>query len=513
MGRENVWRRLAVRWWPAAALLLYVGCNLFLLAHHENWRDEAQAWQIARNLGLSALFDQLRYEGHPCLWYLILMPFAKLGLPFSCMGFISLAFMSGAVWIILRKSPFLWPVRLILVFSSFFVYFYPVISRSYSMIPLLLAWIAVLYPDRKQKGLAYGAALALLTQTHVYMVGLSFLLSFFWFWETVWEVCRRKERNHVEQNGAELPRTAAGLGLSLCSGLFLVWELAGSLNLNPGIDVNISSSLSYNLYRISVGSQWAVDNALGIGLSDRAWKLVLAAFFAGLLLLFWFSWKEALMFAGTVFTQVLMFTYIYLSSEQKAMLLFHELIFILWLILKKEEGKENQSQKQNQKHGRSQRRKLQAAGWQILLILFSLLASDGHVQKIRTDIEQPYSAGEAAAEFISEELPEESVLIAAGDVGAFSVAAYLPEREIWYPLTRTAVTFSVWNEERMETIGFEEMLLRVREKYPGVSEFYLVCSGTNQVAGLEEHLPEMRKLFHQDAMLPEEAITIYQMEL
>ena len=94
-------------YWPVLALLAYVGINLFLLSRHENWRDEAQAWQIAKNLGLGGLFAQLRYEGHPCLWYLILMPFAKLGMPFSCMGLISLAFMSVAAWLVLKKSALL----------------------------------------------------------------------------------------------------------------------------------------------------------------------------------------------------------------------------------------------------------------------------------------------------------------------------------------------------------------------------------------------------------------------
>ena len=130
--------------WPVLAVFLYAAFQLFLLAHHENWRDEAQAWQIAKNLDLPGLFAQLRYEGHPCLWYLILMPFAKLGLPFVSMNFVSVAVMTGAAWLLMKRSPFGWPVRLALVFGGFYVYYYPVISRSYCLIPLLLAWLAVL---------------------------------------------------------------------------------------------------------------------------------------------------------------------------------------------------------------------------------------------------------------------------------------------------------------------------------------------------------------------------------
>lgn len=496
MERKTNFHLKAVRYLPLVCLLLYIGLNLFLLMRHENWRDEAQAWQIAKNLGIKELFQQLRFEGHPCLWYLLLMPFAKLGVPFSCMGFISLALMAASVWIFLKKAPFAWPVKIILAFGSFFVYYYPVIARSYSMIPLVLFWLAMLYPERKKRGIEYGTALAVMTQIHVYMVGLSFLLSLCWLCETVWDCWRDKELIHKR---VFLP-SAAGLGLSFASGLFLIWELAGSLNLNPGIHINISSSFSYNLYRISVGSQWAVDNAFGIGLSDQAWKAVLVLVFVGLVILFWLSWKEALIFTGTVLIQVLMFTYIYLSSEQKAMILVHELIFLLWIIFEKYRitGKKGW--------------KMQSIGWQICLVTLSLIAANGHAWKIRQDIEQPYSAGEDAAEYIRMELPEEELLIAAGDVGAFSIAAYLPEREIWYPLTEEPVTFAVWNEERLESIEYEEMLLRVKKRYPQASEICLICSGTNNISGLDQHLSEMEEIFHQDAMLQEESVTLYRVE-
>lgn len=445
--KNTDWKERVRMYWPVLALLAYVGINLFLLSRHENWRDEAQAWQIAKNLGLGGLFAQLRYEGHPCLWYLILMPFAKLGLPFSCMGLISLAFMSVAAWLVLKKAPFSWPVKLVLVFGSFFVYYYPVISRSYSLIPPLLAVLAVLYPCRKEKGILYGAALAALTQTHVYMAGLSFLLSFFWLCETAADLWKQKQPG---ENKSAL----AGLGLSLLSGLFLAWELLGSTELNPSIDVHISSSPSYNLYRISVGAQWAVDNALGIGLSDRAWKLVLAAAFVCLLLL-------------------------------------------LWLILDKNKGTARKS------------RRLQLAVWQTALVLLSLTASDGHAQAVLRDVKEPYSAGEAAAAYIRESVPEDAVLAAASDVAVFSTAAYLSERGIWYPVTGEQITFSVWNEERLETIEYDEMIRRVREQFPEAEDMYLICGGSNNISGLENYLPGLEEMFRQEAMLPEESVVIY----
>ena len=51
---------------------------------HEPWFDEAQAWAIARSGSLKEiLFEIPHYEGHPPLWHLILVPFAKLGAPYE----------------------------------------------------------------------------------------------------------------------------------------------------------------------------------------------------------------------------------------------------------------------------------------------------------------------------------------------------------------------------------------------------------------------------------------------
>ena len=60
--------------------------------HHEIWRDEGQVWLVVRDLNLYGVFDHVRNEGHPLLWYLLVMPFAKLKLPVISMQFLSFAF-------------------------------------------------------------------------------------------------------------------------------------------------------------------------------------------------------------------------------------------------------------------------------------------------------------------------------------------------------------------------------------------------------------------------------------
>ncbi len=477
--------------WPEAVFLCYILVGFILVLNHESWRDEAQAWQIAKQLSLPDMFRQLKYEGHPCLWYLLLFPFAKLGFPFSWMGLISLFLMGAAAWLILKKAPFSAPVKILVVFSSFFVYYFPVVSRSYALIPPLLAWLAVLYPRRGEKPVWYGTALALLTQTHIMMIGLSFLLSFFWLLEVLFGWQRHMQR------GDRLKKDAVGLGISLASALFLIWELAGSVERNIVVEIQVPSSLRSNLHRINTAAHWAVNEFLGRWISDSAWKILFFLLVGAVLFLFWCKWKEALIFAGTAASQFLMFTYIYLASTQKIMVLAHEVVFVLWIILEQKERK------------KVQRYCLQAG--LAVLCLISVLA---HWKTVTGDLKEPYSCSRGMADYIRSHVPAEIPVIASEDLTAMGAGAYLRERVIWNPITEEAVTFSTWDEKRTQTISYEEMLQRVRVEYPGAEEMYLI-SGTvyNNIYDIADYIPQMTECLRIDACITDEEAVLYHCSL
>ena len=54
-------------------LIISCGFSLFMVFRHECFRDEAQAWLIARDVPFSDFFTELKYEMHPMLWFLVLM--------------------------------------------------------------------------------------------------------------------------------------------------------------------------------------------------------------------------------------------------------------------------------------------------------------------------------------------------------------------------------------------------------------------------------------------------------
>lgn len=76
---DSVLARVPEAQWRYGLPLIYLLLVLPRLASHAFWFDEAQAWLIAReSTSLPNLLVNLRFEGHPPLWYLFLWPFAHL---------------------------------------------------------------------------------------------------------------------------------------------------------------------------------------------------------------------------------------------------------------------------------------------------------------------------------------------------------------------------------------------------------------------------------------------------
>lgn len=176
-----------------AVMLLYAVLHLLMAIVHEPWFDEAEAWQIAKSASLQTLLTEVtHYEGHPPLWHLILMPFAKAGAPYEMsLTLISLAFTGVAVYLILRFSHFpLW-VRTTLPFTYFFFYQYSVIARVYCVMMLEFVLLAMAYKYRNAKPIWYVGVMMLICVTNAYGIVLAGGLSIVWLWEIWREHCQK----------------------------------------------------------------------------------------------------------------------------------------------------------------------------------------------------------------------------------------------------------------------------------------------------------------------------------
>lgn len=152
---------------------------------HEPWFDEAQAWAIARSGSLKEiLFEIPHYEGHPPLWDLILLPFAKLGAPYELsLAAVNIFFMTLAVAVLLFKSPFPKLIRCLLPFNFFLFYQYGVVSRPYCILVLAIFLAAACYKNRNEHPVKYLLCLALMCAVHSYGIIIAGCLCIVWLIE------------------------------------------------------------------------------------------------------------------------------------------------------------------------------------------------------------------------------------------------------------------------------------------------------------------------------------------
>lgn len=177
--------------------IVYSALTLAMIPLHEPWRDESQAWLISRDASLGDLFGSiLCEEGHPALWFLILMPFAKMGAPYVTMQIISAVFMIAAL-AILYVSDIPMAVKLIVPVTCLFVYEIPTIARSYSVLALLCALIIADYPHRDKHPYRYALWLALLFQTHVWAFGFAGGMLIVWLYDMIRNRTLRVRENYT----------------------------------------------------------------------------------------------------------------------------------------------------------------------------------------------------------------------------------------------------------------------------------------------------------------------------
>ena len=173
------------RWLTGLIILLYGGLILAAVWAHEPWRDEAQTWLIGRDATLQETFELLPYQGHPALWYLMVRPLARWGLPYVSMSFLHAGLIIAAAFLWLRYSTLPKLTRVLFVFSFWMFWMFAVESRVYAVGILILFAIAAHYPARHRRAWLHGLLIALLFNSNLHMVFLGAALVLAFAWETV----------------------------------------------------------------------------------------------------------------------------------------------------------------------------------------------------------------------------------------------------------------------------------------------------------------------------------------
>lgn len=150
------------------------------IVHHEMWRDEVQAWLIAKDCpDLSTVLQIIKYEGHPALWYIMLHFLSKLTSNLLSFQLFHLAIAAMSVYVFVAFAPFSRIQKLLFAFGYFPLYEYAIISRNYAIGILFVFILCALYPHRRRMYAVMGLVLALLANSNVYgtIIAISLFLT------------------------------------------------------------------------------------------------------------------------------------------------------------------------------------------------------------------------------------------------------------------------------------------------------------------------------------------------
>ncbi|WP_346293346.1 hypothetical protein [Sphaerothrix gracilis] len=152
--------------------------GLIGINHHEIWRDEFQAWLIARDSqSILELLTHIGNEGHPGLWHLCLYGLSHLTHNPFAMQLFHLLIAAGTVYLFAKYSPFTTAQKTLFAFGYFPFFEYAIISRNYGLGILFTFLCCTFFSSRSKRLLPIAVILALLANTSPYGLIFSFI---FW---------------------------------------------------------------------------------------------------------------------------------------------------------------------------------------------------------------------------------------------------------------------------------------------------------------------------------------------
>jgi hypothetical protein len=426
-----------LRWLVLVAFVAVVGIAMW---RHEMWRDELQAWMIARaSHSAPNLLDNIRYEGHPALWYLLLLPLTKIsGAPWV-MQSAQLVIATGGLALVLWKAPFTRLQKALFAGGYFILFEYGTLSRSYSLGWLFLAVTCVVASGRHRWPWA-GVTLALLALTSAFgalvAVGVLFGL-------LVDEVVRRRQHD-----GATPMLSLVLGGVVTAAGLVVAYAQAAPPG-DAGVYRSWNTSFDSALARTSLASVsralvpipkfrrefW--NTSVFDGVTTPA-AILAIAFVVGIA---WLLRRKpgalATWVAGVALVVGFLYSKIqYASASRHYGHVFLVLIAALWLAPSMASARRG-----------DQERPARALSklWTVILVAQLI----GGLFVLAVDMKYPFSNGRSVARMIDDRGLEHAIIVGEPDVSASTIAAYL-NHDVYYAAGGRFGRYIIWDEDRKD---------------------------------------------------------------
>ncbi len=447
---------------------------------HEPWRDELQAWTIARvSASPTALVRNLRHEGHPFLWYAFLWPFAKLQSSIWMLQILQWTIAVATAAIVLWRSPFSRMQRSLLLFGYFGLYEYGILARSYGL-GMLLAMIALACITPVRRWLPFGVALGMLALTSAFGAALAIAL-------LVGILV------HVRANG-ETPkssqvRTAIALTVVGCvvayaqarppdgTSAYSEWNLRFDTHLGSGaIAAIFKAFLPLQQFTQSWWNTSIADGNTGLA-AIAAIGIVIAVS------LLWRAHQGALALWLCATSGTVAIMYLKLGNSDAARYfgtIWIAFVAANWLLFStRESAQPSMASPDNPSEscdGVCSVRVLHR--WSLLFSVILIAQLGVGIRAYSSDLRSPFTDAQATAEWLQRNGGSGAIIAACPDFVGSALAGYL-ERAIIYPQGAREGSFTIWDARRTRpplSLADALELKKIRTQREAASPRYLVTN-------------------------------------
>lgn len=436
-------------------LLLYSAIQIVLLVHHEPWEDEAHTWLVARDLNIFSIFRQMAYDGTPALWYMLLVPFAKTGLPYISEFILHLIIAIAAVAVFILYAPFSRLTKVLFIFSYYMSYEYSIIARSYCLSILLLFLIAALYSKRFEYSLWYAFLIFLLFNTNVHSFFIASSLTILFAWESY----RNKARSSIKK---------ISMFIMVMGGLLSFLQL---LPRPDSIDYGVLTGYEYLAPFVAITNAffpWHAPFFTQVEQRLIVISMAISIFFTIILSLYK---KPAVLFILLLsfFGLFYIFAFKYSGASRHHGFILIMFLFALWVSRYYHDSQENFSEASNKNLLRIS----------ILMINLCLALSLVYSLKIQyQEYNYIFSGAKEMADFIKRNNLDNNTIVAYPSPQTSALLPYLPGEKFWYAGIEEYGTFVAYNKKFLDgkDISNSEVISRMKKAFPKQSKILLLLA-------------------------------------
>lgn len=302
-------------------VLMIISLGIFILLtfqgmiNHYPFFDETHAWMLAKIMDFSNVTQILKTEGHPILWFLLIMPFAKNDIFFPYSIYIeNYVFCLLALAIMWLKSPFETFYKIIITFSTVFVIYYAIVARCYSIGILGMFLLLTLYKEQIKRPILYSTLIGLTAHTNLLCaINASYLALVF-----IYKLFKTKEAKLKDKI----------LSIFIISGFVFAWIYPYISYIGHSVQYTKSAPGFYVFQSFFLSSNP---------------NIILFSFYAGLFIIIFFAAKDIVTKGFLIYTSCSIFIFMkffYPLAPHHFIFLFINLIFAFWIFCINNEGKQ-----------------------------------------------------------------------------------------------------------------------------------------------------------------------------